>query len=143
MDDTTAQRRPRCRFGPDRRVTAAAAVGAVAAGLGALWTNDAAGRLLLVGAALLLAGYVVTDLVFWPRLSADAAGLVVWSPLARVRLRWDEVDAVRADVRERLGLRSVTLEIDAGENLIVFSRRALGADPATVAALVQAFDPRS
>ena len=142
MDDATAQRRPRCRFGPDRRLTAAAAVGAVAAGLGALWTNDAAGRLLLVGAALLLAGYVVTDLVFWPRLSADAAGLVISSPLARVRLRWDEVDAVRADVRERLGLRSVTLEIDAGENLIVFSRRALGADPATVAALVRAFDPR-
>ena len=141
-DHLTSFRRPRCRFGPDRRVTAAAAIGAAAAAIGAAWTNDAAGRLLLIGAALLLAGYSVTDLVFWPRLSADADGLVVWSPLARARLPWDQVDAVRAEVRDRLGLRSVTLEIDAGENLIVFSRRALGADPATVAALVHAFDPR-
>ncbi|HEY8827458.1 MAG TPA: PH domain-containing protein [Jatrophihabitantaceae bacterium] len=93
------------------------------------------------GAALVLLGYTVTDLVFWPRLTADAEGLLVRTPLTSARIAWSDVEAVRADARERLGLRSVTLEIDAGEQLLVFSRRALGADPATVAGLISAFKP--
>jgi hypothetical protein len=36
----------------------------------------------------------------------------------------------------------VTLEIDAGEQLIVLSRRALGAAPDAAAALIRSFDPR-
>lgn len=136
------ERRPRCRFGPDRRLTAAtAALGAVALVV-ALLTADTAGRLLFFGAALLLALYAALDLAFWPRLSADVDGLLIRSPSARAHLPWADVEAVSADVRQRLGLRSTTLEIDAGEQLIVFSRRALGADPAEVAATVLAFDPR-
>ena len=46
------------------------------------------------------------------------------------------------DTRSRYGLRSSTLEVDAGETLVVFSRRALGADPTTVQDIVRAFDPR-
>jgi hypothetical protein len=141
-NNSSDARRPRCRFGPDRRLTAVTAGLAVIALAVALITGDPAGRLLFIGAALLLAGYAIFDLVFWPRLSADADGLVVRSPFARANLAWSDVDAVTADVRERLGLRSTTLEIDAGEHLIVFSRRALGADPAHVADLVRAFDPR-
>jgi hypothetical protein len=49
---------------------------------------------------------------------------------------------VRADTRQRLGLRSVTLEIDAGDELHVFSKRALGAEPDAVAGLIRAMDPR-
>ena len=62
-------------------------------------------------------------------------------PFARTDLTWPEVDRVRADVRSRLGLRSTTLEIDAGEVLVVFSRRALGADPKIVQDLVLALAP--
>jgi hypothetical protein len=62
--------------------------------------------------------------------------------LTRARLRWDEVDGVRADTRIRHGLRSTTLEIDAGPLLAVLSRRALGAEPADVADVVEAFRPR-
>jgi hypothetical protein len=49
---------------------------------------------------------------------------------------------VRADIAARHGLRTVTLEIDAGVALLVLSRRQLGADPETVAKLLHALDPR-
>ena len=58
------------------------------------------------------------------------------------RLGWDDVEQVRADDRLRLGLRTTTLEIDAGAVLVVLSRRAIGADPAEAAALINAFRPR-
>jgi hypothetical protein len=135
-------RAPSCRFGPDRRLTAATGALALVAASGAVLTDDPAGRVLFVGAALVLLAYAVTDLVWWPRLAVSADGLVVATPALSVRLDWNDVEAVRPDSRQRLGLRSVTLELDAGEHLVVFSRRALGADPEAVAGLIQSFDPR-
>lgn len=140
MDSVTGNA-PICRFGPDRRLTAAMALGAVVAALAAALASDAPGRILLGGAALLLGAYSVTDLVFSPRLVLSGRGLRVHSPLARAELPWSGVD-VRADTRQRYGLRLVTLEIDAGDQLIVLSRRALGADPEQVAALAAGFRPR-
>lgn len=141
MDDVTAEPAPSCAFTPDRRLTAVQAGLALLAVGAALLTGDPAGRLLFSAAALVLVGYTATDLVFSPRLSADAHGVAVRSPLARVRLPWADVEDVRADTRERVGLRSVTLELDAGATLIVLSRHALGTDPARAAALVRAADP--
>jgi PH (Pleckstrin Homology) domain-containing protein len=135
-------RAPRYRFGPDRRLTAATGAAALIATGGAGLSTDPAGRVLLVGAALVLLAYTVTDLVFWPRLAVNASGLDVRTPQTRAHLDWSEIEAVRADARQRLGLRSVTLEIDAGAQLVVFSRRALGADPETAAGVIRAFDPR-
>ncbi|HLY33076.1 MAG TPA: PH domain-containing protein [Jatrophihabitantaceae bacterium] len=140
--DELDQRAPSYRFGPDRRLTALISVLAlVAAGLAAV-TDDVPGRLLFALATLILLAYAVSDLVFYPRLTASAEGVVVRTWGGAVHLRWAEIDAVRADARERLGLRSVTLEIDADERLFVFSRRALGADPEQAAGIVGAFDPR-
>jgi hypothetical protein len=130
------------RFVPDRRYTALAGAGAFGALLAVLITSDPAGRLLAGIAGVLLVAYVLTDLVFRPRLVATAEGLVVNSPWTRARLRWDEVEQVRAETRTRLGLRSTTLEIDAGATLVVLTRRALGSEPAAVADLVEAFRPR-
>ncbi|MDT4937431.1 MAG: hypothetical protein QOG80_1102 [Pseudonocardiales bacterium] len=141
--DEPESRLPVYRFGPDRRLTALTAGLALAAAGAATLTGDVAGRLLFIVAALILLTYTVTDLVFWPRLTASAAGLVVRGPGGAASLSWDEVGAVRADARHRLGLRSVTLEIDADERLFVFSRRALGIDPEQAAGLVAAFDPRA
>jgi hypothetical protein len=141
-DGPSTARAPICRFGPDRRLTAATGALCLVAAAAAALSTDRPGRLLLAAAALLLLAYAVTDLAFWPRLTASAEGLVIRSPLVRARIGWSEVQAVRADARERFGLRSVTLEIDAGETLAVFSRRALGADPDTVAGLINAMDPR-
>ena len=136
------ERAPRCQFGPDRRLTAATGGLSVVAVLIAL-TTDRAGQVLLAGAALVLLTYTVTDLIFWPRLTVTSEGLSIRAPLTRTQLPWSDIEAVRADARQRLGLRSVTLEIDAGEQLVVFSRRALGADPETAAGVIRAFDPRA
>jgi hypothetical protein len=129
------------RFVPDRRYTALAGGGALGALLAALLTEDSGGRLLAALAAALLLGYVVTDLVFSPRLTASAAGIVLNAPFCRASLGWEEVQDVRAETRFRYGVRSTTLEVDAGAVLAVFSRRALGAEPVEVAELVSAFRP--
>lgn len=142
MDNQPDGRAPEARFVPDRRYTALAGGGALIALLVALVTTDPPGRLLTLLAALVLALYVVSDLVFSPRLVASATGLVVRSPFTRARLPWADVEDVRADTRLRHGLRSTTLEIDAGAVLVVLSKRALGADPEEAAELVRAFRPR-
>lgn len=145
MENTTEptghDRMPRVAFGPDARLIAATGVLALAAAVAAALSGDAGGRLLLAGAALVLAAYTGTDLICRPRLVADPAGLRVRSPGAFLRLPWAHVEAVRADVRSRHGLRTVTLEIDTGDRLVVLTRRGLGADPERVAELVNAFVP--
>jgi hypothetical protein len=139
---TRSRPRPEARFAPDRRYTAVAGGGAIGALLALLSTGDAAGRLLFGVAAVLLAGYVAADLVFAPRLVATPVGLVINAPLTRARLSWADVDDVRAETRFRHGLRSTTLEIEAGPLLAVFSKRSLGMEPLEAAALVSAFRPR-
>lgn len=129
------------RFGPDRRLTAASAVGAVALLVACLLTSDPPGRLLWALAALLLAGYSASDLLWPTRLAADSAGVRIRTPFTRSDLPWDDVEDVRADVRTRYGLRTATLEVDGGEVLVVFGRRGLGVDPEHAAALIGAFRP--
>lgn len=139
---TPPGRTPVCRFGPDRRLTAGSGVLAVVAAGLAVAAQDRPGRLLFLLAALVLLVYTVTDLVFWPRLTVSAAGIELRSPTGMRAFAWPEVSAVRADSRQRLGLRSVTLEVDAADELHVFSKRALGTDPEQVAGIVAAMDPR-
>jgi hypothetical protein len=140
----SSARRPRAeaRFVPDRRHTALAAGGAIGALAALLLTGDAAGRLLFGVAAALLLGYAVTDLIFSPRLVVSRAGLVINAPFNRTRLDWSDVEDVRVETHIRRGLRSTTLEIEAGELLLVFNRRALGTEPMRAAAVVTAFRPR-
>ncbi len=134
-------RAPRLSFGPDPRLIAATGALALLAAAAAALTGDPAGRLLFAGAAVVLAAYAVTDLICRPRLIADAQAVRVRAPGLFVRLPWERIEAVRADVRRRHGLRSAALEIDTGERLIVLTRRNLGADPEQVAQLVNAFAP--
>jgi len=130
-------------FVPDHRYTLLAALGTALALLAAVVSTDPAGHVLFSAAAIVMLGYVATDLVFRPRLTASADGLVVNTPFARARLSWDEVTDVRADTRFRRGLRSVTLEVDAGAVLAVFTRRTLGVEPAEAAARIAAVRPPS
>jgi hypothetical protein len=141
VDQHPAPRRPTSRFGPDRRLTGAIGVLAVIAAAAAVLTDDRGGRVLFSIAALVLGVYAAGDLLFWPRLTASADGLEVRTPSARWALPWAEIDDVRADSRTRHGLRSVTLEISAGDALVVLGRRALGEDPERVAELLRAFRP--
>lgn len=142
MDEYPQAREPSCHFGPDRRLTAAIIVIAFVAALAAILTSDPFGRLLFIAAAVVLAGYGTVDLLYWPRLRADRRVVVVRTPFGSGVVPWDQIEHVGADVRERYGIRSTTLEIDASGRLLVFSRRALGANPADVAQLLRAFDPR-
>jgi hypothetical protein len=129
-------------FVPDRRYTILAALGSAAALLAAVFSGDPAGHVLFSVAAIVLLGYVATDLVFRPRLTASAHGIVINSPFTRATLSWDEVADVRADTRFRRGLRTVTLEIDAGAVLAVFTKRTLGVEPSDAATRIAAVRPR-
>lgn len=105
-------------------------------------STDAEGRLLLIAAAMLLAGLCLSDLLLRPRLAADPNGLTLRSASGTVRLPWERVDAVRAEAITRHGIRGVMLEIDAGDDLYVLSRRQLGARPEAVADAIGALRPR-
>ena len=139
MDSPVA---PTTEFVPDRRYTVLAAVGSAAAALAAAVSDDPPGQVLFTVAGLVLLAYVAADLIFSPRLTATAAGIVINAPFSRASIAWDQVSAIRAETRFRRGLRSVTLEIDAGAVLAVFTRRTLGVEPAEAAARIQAVRPR-
>jgi hypothetical protein len=96
--------------------------------------TDAPGRILGVAAGLGLLALAGSDLVWRPRLAVDEGGLSVHTPGRRLRLPWDRVTDIRVDQRQHLGLTNRTLEIDAGDKLVVLGRRSLGTDPREVAA---------
>jgi hypothetical protein len=88
---------------------------------------------LAVAAAVGLAAWAARDLIAPVRLAADPEGVTVVVGFAgHRRLAWAQVERVRMDRRERLGLRSNLLELDADDNLYLFSVHDLGADPEDV-----------
>ncbi|WP_375498063.1 PH domain-containing protein [uncultured Jatrophihabitans sp.] len=139
--DNSADVAPRACFAPERRMTALAAAGALLAVVAAGLAGTGPGGLLALIAAVVLAAYAISDVVFSPRLVADADGLRIRTPATRATLAWSDVEHVRADSRLHLGLRSTVLEIDAEAVLVVLSRRAIGTDPEQAADLINAFRP--
>lgn len=95
---------------------------------------DPAGRLLLGIAALGLLALGGADVLLRPRLAADPTGIQVRTLASRHRLPWSVVERVDVDEHTRYGLTSRTLELEAGELLVVLGKRTLGADPRDVAA---------
>lgn len=88
---------------------------------------------LAIAAAAALAGWALRDLVAPVRLAADPDGVTVVVGFAgRRRLAWSQIERVRVDRRDRLGLRTRLLEVDAGDGLYLFSEHDLGADPEEV-----------
>ncbi len=130
-------------FRVDGRLTAVRIVGVVVFLLLALAFQADLGRLLFAAVAgLLCATYAVRDLVAPHRLAADAEGVTVVTGFAgRRRLRWDQIAAVRVDQRRRLGARSEMLEIDAGDDLYLFSGYDLGVSCEEAAAALARFAP--
>jgi hypothetical protein len=95
--------------------------------------HDPVQWVLAVGAAVALAAWALRDLIAPVRLAADAGGVtVVVGYAGRRRLPWAEIERVRMDRRERLGVKSNLLEIDAGDALYLFSANDLGAEPEDV-----------
>ena len=90
---------------------------------------------LAVAVGLALAGWALRDVIAPVRLAADPDGVTVVVGLAgRRRLTWSEIERIRIDHRDRLGVRAKLLEVDAGDHLYLFSRYDLGAEPEDVLA---------
>jgi hypothetical protein len=82
-----------------------------------------------------LAAWAVRDVVVPVRLAAGPTGVTVVTGFAgRRRLAWSQIERVRVDRRQRIGLTSAVLELDTGRGLHLFSRYDLGAPPEEVAA---------
>lgn len=116
----------------------AGAVGLVAIGL-LLAEGDPVrpGLAVLVATGLLI--WALRDVITPVRLAVDPGGVWVASGYAgRRRLTWDQVERIRVDTRPRLGLRTATLEIDAGESLHLLGRQDLGASPEEVVEMLDA-----
>jgi len=80
-----------------------------------------------------LAVWGLRDLLAPVRLAADASGVTVVAGFARRRhLPWSAIERVRVDRRTHRGLRSETLELDAGDAIYLFSANDLGALPEDV-----------
>jgi hypothetical protein len=91
-----------------------------------------------IALAVALAVWALRDLIAPVRLAADADGVTVIAGYARKRrLTWAQIEAVRVDRRERLGIRTELLEVDVDDNLYLFSMHDLGAHPEEVLAQMQ------
>jgi apolipoprotein N-acyltransferase len=132
---------PIYRYRPAGWMAGALLAVAVIAAVEAYLTDAATGRLLLVVAAVVLAAIAAVDLIFSPRLTATPAGIAVFTPTVRTRLRWDEVDVLRVDEHTHRGIAARTLEIESGERLIVLSKRSLGRDPRDVLTELDGLQP--
>ncbi|WP_412541224.1 PH domain-containing protein [Longispora sp. K20-0274] len=89
-------------------------------------TSDPTRLAVSVLAAVLVAAWAARDAILKVRVAADASGVTVVSGLSRKQLPWADIERIKLDVRNRLGLRSELLEIDTGEHLYLFSQNELG-----------------
>jgi hypothetical protein len=94
---------------------------------------DPMGRVLFAVATLGLLVVAAADLLLRPRLAADPTGLHVRTVTAWRDLPWAEIERIDVDERNRYGLTSRTLEVEADGRLILLGRRTLGEDPRDVA----------
>lgn len=101
-------------------------------------------RWVLVGTVVLgLLGWALRDLLAPVRLSAGPDGVTVFTGFARRRrLPWAQIERVAVDRRERRGLRTELLEIDAGESLYLLGVHDLGAQPQEVAGVLASLRSR-
>ena len=112
----------------------------VLAGVGALLVDlpaDAAGRVLLTPAGLVLIVLGLRDLLLRPVLSADPVGITLVDGWTRREAAWSEVLGLRVVTDRRIPV----LELDLADGLVVLSRRRLGRPPSEVLAELVAIRP--
>jgi hypothetical protein len=124
------------------KLTGAALLGTI--GILLAGGGDRVGLALAVLAAAGLLGWGLRDVVAPIRLAVHPDGITVISGFARQRrLNWADIEQISVDTRPRLGLRTETLEIDAGDSLHLFGRHDLGAAPGEVATVLRAARARA
>jgi hypothetical protein len=93
--------------------------------------------------AIGLAVWALRDVIAPVRLAADRQGVTVVTGYAgRRHLPWAQVEGVRLDRRDRLGVSSVMIEIDADDALYLFSMHDLGTDPRDVLEALEKIRPQ-
>jgi hypothetical protein len=118
------------RIKPVLPVTKLLGAVAVAVLVLAFGRRDPVQSFLVVAVALGLAIWALRDLIAPVRLAADPDGVtVVVGYAGRRRLAWSQIETVRVDRRDRLGVRAEMLELDAEDSLYLFSMHDLGAPP--------------
>jgi hypothetical protein len=118
------------RIKPVLPVTKLLGAVAVAVLVVAFGRRDPVQWFLVVVVALGLAIWALRDLIAPVRLAADPDGVtVVVGYAGRRRLAWSQIETVRVDRRDRLGVRAEMLELDAEDSLYLFSMHDLGAAP--------------
>lgn len=131
---------PRHEWRVPRRIVALKAAGAALCAVLALAGDGR--QLFLAGvAALGLALFAGRDVVAPVRLAAGEDGLVVTGLSGRERISWNDVDRIRVDTQRRYGLTTQLLEIDAGEQIHLFSRFDLGRPVVDVAETLMRLRP--
>jgi hypothetical protein len=126
-------------FGPDHRLSIIAAPGAAFALLVVILGTDPVQRTFSAAVVVALLAIVFGDVYFAPRLTVTHSGVRVYAPFDRATLGWHEIDSIEARNIRRYGLVSSTLEISAGERLIVLDKRDLKGDPWAVAGSIAQF----
>ncbi|WP_199486397.1 PH domain-containing protein [Actinomadura logoneensis] len=136
---------PAARWRVPPAQTAVKAVAAAALTALALASLDDPQFVLLAGVAAVGAAVLAARDVLAPvRLEADADGLTAVRGYARrERLAWQRVVAVRVDERRRLFSRTMLLEIETADDLVMLSRFDLGADVRDVAETLTALRDRA
>jgi hypothetical protein len=143
MSDHPAAAPQPWRIKPVLPVTKGLAAVAVLVLVFAFGREDPVQWVMAVAVAIGLAGWALRDLLAPVRLAADHDGVTVIEGFARRRrLAWAEIERVRVDRRERLGISTELLELDADEALYLFSIHDLGADPREVLAHLEEFRAR-
>jgi hypothetical protein len=104
----------------------------------AVLTSQPLDRLVAITVAAVFAA--VTVVGYRRRLIAGPRGLLVHGIGSPRILPWSQIRSIRSARSAHLGISSATLEIDTvDDELLVFSRIDLGADPAEVLAAVSAW----
>ena len=130
------------RIKPVLPVTKGLAAIAVIVLVTAFGRDDPVQWFLAVAVTLGLGGWALRDIVAPVRLAADDEGVTVIAGFARRRwLPWTEIDRVRVDRRERLGITTELLEVDADDALYLYSMHDLGTDPRDVLAEIEKLRP--
>jgi PH (Pleckstrin Homology) domain-containing protein len=95
-----------------------------------------------LAAALAVIIFAARDVLARERLRADADGLVAVSGyVGRHHLDWSDVRRMIVDSRLRLGARTETLEVDAGDQIYLFGRFDLGVPPEDALATLEQIRP--
>ncbi len=125
---------------PVLKLAAAAVIALAGVGI----ATDAVAHALGAIAAIGLVLWAARDLAVPVRLSADIDGVTLVTGVARRRrLGWEQIERVRVDERQRRGLRSELLELDAGDVLHLFSSYDLGVPPPDAAEALEALHAES